>query len=125
MIELSPKVKNRLERARAEAHKRVVKRGIVQFRANEELMEQLLAISDHKKTAVGVLIRSWIAPIVKHEFESLPLQSVPLPNGRILTRDSNYKDVKAAIQTFKKGSLNLTIRQYQTLCNWFPNELRQ
>ncbi len=121
MTELSAKTKKRLERARTEAHERVINRGIVQFRADKELMEKLLAVSDHKKTAVGVLIRSWIAPIVKHEFESLPLEQISLPNGRILTRNSPYKEVKSAIKTFKNGSLDLSIKQYQTLCDWLPN----
>ena len=64
---LSRDDRNRLQQAKFEARERVIQRGIVEFRADADLMDQLLQISDFKKTPVGTLVRQWIAPIVSNE----------------------------------------------------------
>jgi hypothetical protein len=118
MNELSDKAQKRLERARAEAHERVVERGIVQFRADRELMEKLLTISDHRKTAVGVLVRSWIAPIVRQEYDELPLKHFLLPTGKVLSRESSIEDLQQALDDFESGQLELSKKQRSSLQNW-------
>jgi hypothetical protein len=64
---ISAKNRKRLDMLKLEARQRVVKRGIVQFRADEEMMEQLLTLADYKKIPVGVLVRSWVADSLRRE----------------------------------------------------------
>jgi len=74
MTPLSPQNKERLETARNEARKRVIARGIVQFRADKEMMDQLLQISDYQKVPVGTLVRQWLAPIVTQQFINIQIE---------------------------------------------------
>jgi len=63
--------RKRLQQAKKEARKRVIDRGIVEFRVDPELMDQLLHLSDYKKTPVGTLVRQWIAPIADVELAKI------------------------------------------------------
>ncbi len=116
--EVSNKMKAALQRARVEAHERVVKRGLVQFRADRELMEQLLAVADHKRMAVGPLVRSWIAPIVKQEYEVMPLERVLHPSGKVLTPGSDVSELQQAISDHESGRLTLSLKQFTTIQDW-------
>jgi len=67
----SEQSKKAIKNARQEARERVIKRGIVQFRADEEFMEMLLQVSDYKCIPAGVLCRSWIVDILRKEFAAM------------------------------------------------------
>jgi hypothetical protein len=63
-----------LDKAYLEARQRVIKRGIVQFRADEEIMAMLLEVADHKRVPAGVLARSWIVEKLRKEFAAMKKQ---------------------------------------------------
>ena len=64
--------RKRIEKTKAEARSRVVKRGIMHFRCDEEMMEQLLQVAHYKKLPVGSMVRSWVAEKLRPEFAALP-----------------------------------------------------
>lgn len=116
--QISSKMKAALERARAEARGRVIERGLVQFRADRELMQQLLAVADYKKTAVGPLIRSWIAPIAKEEYEAILIERVMLGKGKLLTAESDVKELQQALSDHESGRLELSRKQASAIQDW-------
>ncbi len=122
MTPISAQNRKRLEKARKEARQRVIERGIVQFRADEELMDQLLQIADYKKVPVGTLVRQWIAPIVSQEFINVPVKEITLPDGRVLTRDSYYRDLEDARYAYQDGKLPLSAREVRTLESWLLDQ---
>ncbi len=79
---LSELNRKRLKQMKRECRRRVVERGIVQFRADEEMMEQLLQISDYKKVPVGALVRQWLVPTIRREITSVPVNEIKLKRGR-------------------------------------------
>lgn len=115
---LSAKSRAMLEKAKDEAHERVVKRGLIQFRADEELVDQLLKIADFKKIPVSVLVRSWVAEHVREEYPLIPLQQVKLPNGKTLTRDTEFRTLRDAIDKQAVGKLDLSPAELRTLRGW-------
>jgi hypothetical protein len=69
------KKKPAVERARktqADARQRVVERGIVQFRADEEIMDLLLRVAAYKRMPYGVMCRAWVVERLRVEEKSLP-----------------------------------------------------
>jgi len=115
---LSEKSRQMLDQAKAEAHERVVKRGLIQFRAEEELVDQLLQIADYKKIPVSVLVRAWVAEHVRQEFPLIPLTEIRLPDNRVLTRDSYYRHLEDARYACQEGKLQLSAREVRTLDHW-------
>lgn len=69
-IRRSEQTQKRLEQGRAAARRRVVERGIVAFRADEEMMELLLKVAERKRIPYGVLARSWVAERLQAETEN-------------------------------------------------------
>ncbi len=69
--EITPKDRRKLDKVYAEARQRVIKRGIVQFRADAEIMDMLLQVADYKRVPAGVLARSWIVEKLRKEFASM------------------------------------------------------
>lgn len=67
--EISPRMKKMLEKGRAEARKRVVDRGIVQFRADPEMMQELLEISENRRVPLGTMLREWIGYRLRQEHD--------------------------------------------------------
>jgi hypothetical protein len=57
----------RAAKTQAAALQRVVARGIVQFRADEEIMELLLRVSTHKRMPYGVMCRAWVVERLRQE----------------------------------------------------------
>jgi hypothetical protein len=53
--------------SQAAARQRVVERGIVQFRADEEIMDLLLRVAAHKRIPYGVLCRAWVVERLRQE----------------------------------------------------------
>lgn len=115
---VSEKSRKMLEQAKAEAHERVVKRGLIQFRADEELVDQLLQIADYKKIPVSVLVRSWVAEHVRQDFPLVPLKQVKLPDGELLTQDTYYRKLEDTVHKHQNGQLQLTPRELRTLHDW-------
>lgn len=115
---LSEKNRRRLQHLKQECRRRVVERGIVQFRADAELIEQLLQISDQKKVPVGTLVRQWLVPIIRQEIVNVPVNEIKLKKGKALTKQSNKRDLAAAQYDAKKGDLHLTVREQNTLAYW-------
>lgn len=64
----SEALKKRIEKTKSEARTRVIKRGIMHFRCDEEMMEQLLQVAHYKKLPVGSMVRSWVAEKLRQEF---------------------------------------------------------
>lgn len=71
-MKLNQKQKKRIERTKADARLRVIKRGIMHFRCDEEMMDQLLQVAKYKKLPVGSMVRSWVAEKLRSEFARLP-----------------------------------------------------
>jgi len=106
------------ERDKQKARQRVVERGLVQFRAPEELVDQLMQLAEHKKIPVSVLVRSWVAEHVAAEMPQVPLKQLQLPNGNVLTKDSYANELEAALSKYESGKLKLTAREKCTLKIW-------
>lgn len=71
----SPALQKRIERTKTEARKEAIKRGIMHFRADEEMMEQLLKVADYKKLPTGSMVRSWVAERLRREHSRLPIET--------------------------------------------------
>ncbi len=64
---ISPRMRRMLEKGRKAARDKVVERGIIQFRADPELMSKLLEISEHRKIPLGTMIRNWVEERLESE----------------------------------------------------------
>ena len=62
---------DRAERSQAAARQRVIERGIVQFRADEEIMDLLLRVAMHKRVPYGVMCRAWVVERLRQEASRL------------------------------------------------------
>lgn len=66
-----PTGSERAQASQAAARKRVIERGIVQFRADEEIMDLLLKVATHKRMPYGVMCRAWVVERLRQEAHSL------------------------------------------------------
>lgn len=57
----------RAKKTQAAARKRIIERGIVQFRADEEIMDLLLRVATHKRMPYGVMCRAWVVEKLRQE----------------------------------------------------------
>ena len=57
--------------SQAAAKQRVIERGIVQFRADEEIMDLLLRVAAHKRIPYGVMCRAWVVERLRQEAAEL------------------------------------------------------
>ncbi len=71
----SAETQKRFEQGRAAARSRVIDRGVVAFRADPEMMEMLLRVSEHKRIPYGVMARSWVMERLREEIKTGPLES--------------------------------------------------
>ena len=60
-------LQKRIEKTKNDARERVVKRGIMHFRCDEEMMGQLLDVAAYHKLPVGSMVRSWVAEKLRKE----------------------------------------------------------
>jgi hypothetical protein len=67
----SKSLQKRIEKTKAAARSRVIKRGIMHFRCDEEMMEQLLQVAQYKKLPVGSMVRSWVAEKLRKEHPAI------------------------------------------------------
>lgn len=65
-------LQDKINKTKAAARTRVVKRGIMHFRADEEMMDQLLKVAEYKKLPVSSMVRSWVAEKLRKEIVLLP-----------------------------------------------------
>jgi hypothetical protein len=61
----------RAKKTQAAARQRVIERGIVQFRADEEIMGLLLRVAMCKRLPYGVMCRTWIVERLRQEADCL------------------------------------------------------
>lgn len=57
----------RARKTQAAARERVIQRGIVQFRADPEIMDLLLKVADYKRMPTGVMVRAWVVERLRKE----------------------------------------------------------
>ncbi|HEY9871719.1 MAG TPA: hypothetical protein V6D08_21360 [Candidatus Obscuribacterales bacterium] len=69
-----PTAAERAAKTQAAARERVVSRGIVQFRADRELMDLLLKVAEYKRIPYGVLARSWVVEALREEARRLGIE---------------------------------------------------
>lgn len=67
----SKTLQKRIEKTKVDARQRVIKRGIMHFRCDEEMMEQLLSVAAYHKLPVGSMVRSWVAAGLRKEFATV------------------------------------------------------
>jgi hypothetical protein len=68
---ISPELQKRIERGRAAAHQRIIDRGMVAFRADADMMDLLLQVSDYKRIPYGVLARTWVMDCLRKEVQNM------------------------------------------------------
>jgi hypothetical protein len=52
----------------------VVERGIMQFRADEEVMDALLRLADYKRIPAGVMVRAWVVERLREEAREIGIE---------------------------------------------------
>jgi len=115
---LSKDNQKRLAKLKAEAHERILKRDFVQFRVDEQMMDLLLKVANHKRQPVGVMIRDWVAQHLSEEAKLLPLPQVKLPEGLALNEKSAQWEIEKAVFDHQNGRIKLSDKEYRTLMDW-------
>jgi hypothetical protein len=115
---LSNENQKRLERLKAGAHERILKREFVSFRVDVPMMQLLLKVADQKRQPLGVMVREWVERQLGEEAQALPLPEIELPNGEILTEKSIQVNIEKAIFAHQTDGFKLSDKQYRTLMDW-------
>jgi hypothetical protein len=89
-------IETAMKNLRQEAHQRVLERGLVQFRLDEDYMQELLATADVKGLGYGVLARMWLCERLEQEKQKNPTtnQENVISNIRSIVR----QEIKAALK---------------------------
>ena len=69
------KEEKRLAKGRAHARECIISRGMVSFRADPDMMDQLLTVAHHKRIPYGVLARTWVMDCLRKEVASMNKKS--------------------------------------------------
>jgi hypothetical protein len=93
--DISPRMRKLLTKGRAEARRRVIDRGLVQFRADSDTMEKLLEVSEHRGIPLGTMVREWIKERLKNQEQSSEQSA------------AQYRELRSQIQDLKKTVVNL------------------
>jgi uncharacterized protein (DUF305 family) len=95
----------RAKKTQEAAHQRVVKDATVQFRLDQDSMEQLLKIADKQRTGVGVVCRNWVLDRL-HNASSADEEIVQavLEHHELLVQMAELKKEVAAIKKSMKLS---------------------
>ncbi len=115
---LSLENQKRLKQLKAVAHERVLKQEFVQFRVDAPMMDLLQKVADHKRKAVGVMLREWTEQKLADEVQLLPLPAVKLPDGTIVTDASPKQQLEKIVFDYQHGHIKLTSKQYQAIMDW-------
>jgi hypothetical protein len=85
-----------MKNLRQQAHLRVLERGLVQFRLDEDYMQELLEIADEKGLGYGVLARMWLCERLEQEKQKKPIKNKEniISNIRNIVR----QEIKAALK---------------------------
>lgn len=75
--EVTARMRKMLEKGRLEARKRVIERGVLQFRADSETMEQLLELSENRGVPLGSMVRDWVKERLTQERNSQQETNAP------------------------------------------------
>lgn len=67
----SSETQKRFEAGRKAAKQRVIDRGIIAFRADADMMEQLLKVAEYQRVPYGVLARSWVMKCLRAELKAI------------------------------------------------------
>jgi hypothetical protein len=71
---MKPETLAKMKKVQTEAHKRLLERGKIEFRADPELMELLLARAKEKFLPVGPMVRDLIKTQLELEMRKEPTQ---------------------------------------------------
>lgn len=92
MAKLTPDELNRARKAmREEARRRVIERGILQFRADPETMRGVLEAADAQRIPAGKLLRQWVQ-------ERLELECAKQEAPDLVQRVEQLEDAVTKIQ---------------------------
>ncbi len=116
--ELPAVVRKALDAAKEGAHQRILKREFVQFRTDQQMMDLLLRVSDHKCQPLGVMVREWVQQRLAEEAKLLPLPAVKLPSGELLTEKGSQLAIEKAVFNHQYKVIKLGEKEYQTLLGW-------
>lgn len=65
-------LQEKMQQAKDEAARRVADRGVVQFRADADLILRLYTLAEKRKTSVSELLRSWVGERLSLEEQDKP-----------------------------------------------------
>ncbi len=120
--EPSARFKAAMKKEAIEARKRIIERGLVQFRADKKLMKALYDVAEKSHVAVGVLCRDVIWSYLENQTglitkenakKTKQLQSYESPSGLTgkVSEDSNAEQlIDEAIETLKVAKKKLKNR---------------
>jgi len=115
---LSLENQKRLEKLKAAAHERILKREFVQFRVDAPMMNLLLKVASHKRQPLGVMLRDWVEHQLAKEAKLLPVPSVDLPGGHAINEKSPQKEIEKAVLDYQSGRIKLSDKEYRALMDW-------
>lgn len=81
----SEALQKRIEKTKSDARDRVIKRGIMHFRADEDMMSELLQVAQYKKLPAGSMVRSWVSERLSQEHDYLVTADRPMQDEPVLT----------------------------------------
>ena len=70
----SAETQKRFEKGRTAARQKVIKRGIIAFRSDDEMMDLLLRVAEYKRMPYGVLARSWVMDSLRKEAKAIGIE---------------------------------------------------
>lgn len=97
---------------------RGIKRGVLHFRCDEQMLNGLLRVAEFKKIPVGTMVRCWVAERLRQEILELPLSEVRLAGGKVLTAQSYRGDIERILEDDGNDGSRLTRHEKLTLNYW-------
>ncbi|MFN8659154.1 MAG: hypothetical protein U0105_22645 [Candidatus Obscuribacterales bacterium] len=88
-------LQEKMQKAKDEAARRVADRGVVQFRADADLILRLYTLAEKRKTSISELLRSWVG-------ERLSLEEQDKPS--LESRVTNLEKMILLPKTWKKAA---------------------
>ncbi len=87
----------KMKRLEQDARRRIIERGKIEFRAEPELMSQLLDLAKERKTPLGKMIREWVQARLEQEVRNSPSQldkiETKIDKLLLLRKQGKLKDV--------------------------------
>ncbi len=117
-VKLLPKNRKMLEQFKIAARERILKREFVQFRVDDQMMDLLTKVANHRRQPLGVMVRDWVANKLSQEAAMLPLPKVKLPDGKTLSEKSAQPEIEKVVFAYQNGRIKLSDKEYRTLMDW-------